>query len=130
MVVLDTNLWVSYALALESALGQAIRQLIRDQPYAFSEATFIELTDVMMRDKFDRFISPEKRANLLRLIATGAEWFQPKETITDCRDANDHKFLELAVAANASLLVTGDQDLLVLNPCRGVRICNISELPE
>jgi len=128
VVVIDTNLWVSYALIAESVLGQQIKQLIEDQPYAFSEATFIELTDVMMRDKFERFISSEKRSDLLRMIAAGAEWFQPTETITDCRDAHDNKFLELALAAEASLLVTGDEDLLTLNPYRGIRICKISEI--
>ncbi|MEO0453584.1 MAG: putative toxin-antitoxin system toxin component, PIN family [Verrucomicrobiota bacterium] len=128
MVVIDTNLWVSYALIAESVLGQQIKQLIEDQPYAFSEATFIELTDVMMRDKFERFISSEKRSDLLRMIAAGAEWFQPTETITDCRDAHDNKFLELALAAEASFLVTGDEDLLTLNPYRGIRICKISEI--
>jgi len=39
-----------------------------------------------------------------------------------CRDPKDNKYLELAVAANASCIVTGDQDLLVLNPFRNIPI--------
>ena len=39
------------------------------------------------------------------------------EAITDCRDPKDNKFLELAVSANASCIITGDKDLLILNPC-------------
>jgi uncharacterized protein len=37
-----------------------------------------------------------------------------------CRDPKDEKFLELA--ANADCIVSGDKDLLVLNPFRGTLI--------
>ncbi|WP_419788833.1 putative toxin-antitoxin system toxin component, PIN family [Mucilaginibacter sp. X4EP1] len=36
--------------------------------------------------------------------------------MTTCRDPKDNKFLELAFAAEASCIVSGDQDLLILNP--------------
>ena len=42
--------------------------------------------------------------------------------VTDCRDAKDNKYLELALAAGAETIVSGDFDLLVLHPWRGVRI--------
>ena len=44
------------------------------------------------------------------------------ETFTDCRDAKDNKFLELAVSGKADCIVSGDADLLVLNPFRGIPI--------
>ena len=44
------------------------------------------------------------------------------ESIHDCRDPKDNKFLELAVSGGATHLVTGDDDLLVLHPFRGVAI--------
>jgi len=130
VVIIDTNLWVSYVLVSESPLGRKLHQLIQDQPYAFSDETFIELTDVLMRDKFDHFVSAQKRGAVLRLIASGAEWFRPTEKINDCRDPKDNKFLELAVASQATLLVTGDADLLVLDPFRGIKILKISEADE
>ena len=81
MLVIDTNIWVSYVLAPQSLLGKRVKQLIFERPYAFSEDTFVELTDVLMRDKFDRFVSPQERGAVLRLIAGSAEWFRPIETI-------------------------------------------------
>ena len=42
------------------------------------------------------------------------------ETITDCRDAKDNKFPELAVGGNADYIVAGDSDLLILNPFCGI----------
>jgi len=44
------------------------------------------------------------------------------EPVTDCRDPKDNKYLELALAAGASVIVSSDDDLLVLNPWRGIRI--------
>ena len=47
--------------------------------------------------------------------------------ITACRDPKDDKFLTLAVAANADYIVTGDDDLLVLHPFRGIQIIKPAE---
>ena len=51
-----------------------------------------------------------------------AEMVEITETITDCRDAKDNKFLELAVSGKADCIVSGDADLLVLNPFREIPI--------
>jgi predicted nucleic acid-binding protein len=42
--------------------------------------------------------------------------------VTDCRDPKDDKYLELALAAGAEIIVSSDDDLLVLHPWRGARI--------
>ena len=42
--------------------------------------------------------------------------------IQACRDPKDDKFLELAVNGSAEVIVTGDKDLLVLDPFRGISI--------
>lgn len=42
------------------------------------------------------------------------------ERITACRDPTDDKFLELAVNGHAGVIVSGDADLLVLSPFRGI----------
>jgi putative PIN family toxin of toxin-antitoxin system len=47
---------------------------------------------------------------------------KPTVEIVECRDPNDDKLLELACSANAKCIITGDQDLLVLNPFRGIPI--------
>ncbi len=50
------------------------------------------------------------------------EMIDTSEIINVCRDPKDDKLLELATSGNADFLVTGDKDLLVLNPFRGVEI--------
>jgi uncharacterized protein len=44
------------------------------------------------------------------------------EVVTDCRDSKDNKFLELAVSGGAQSIISGDADLLVLDPFRGISI--------
>ncbi len=56
-----------------------------------------------------------------------AEVVDVTENIAECRDPKDDRFLELAVDGNATCIVSGDSDLLVLNPFRGVRILTPQE---
>ena len=44
------------------------------------------------------------------------------DEITACRDPKDNKFLSLAVSGHATDIITGDSDLLALNPFQGINI--------
>jgi predicted nucleic acid-binding protein len=87
-----------------------------------SQAVFDEVFDVLHRRRLTRFVDTDLRAELLDQLVSGALWFEPTVTVTDCRDAADNKYLELALASRASIIVSGDQDLLVLHPWRGILI--------
>ena len=89
-----------------------------------SIATFNEFSEVFLRPKFDKYISRETRLRIISDFERLTIFFETKETFLDCRDPKDNKFLELAVAANASCIVSGDNDLLVLHPFRGIPIVN------
>ena len=47
-----------------------------------------------------------------------------KKHFDDCRDPKDNFLLDLSVAGKANYLITGDEDLLVLNPYRNTKIVN------
>jgi predicted nucleic acid-binding protein len=64
------------------------------------------------------------------MLAAAALWVEPSEKITDCRDPKDNCYLELALAAQATAIVSGDEDLLVLNPWRGVKVLRPSRFLE
>src|SRR5690625_6729270 len=68
-----------------------------------------------------------KDIELLNEIKNSVKQFSPVETITVCRDPKDNKFLELAVAAGVSCLISGDKDILELHPFRGIAIVNAVE---
>jgi len=47
--------------------------------------------------------------------------------VQECRDPKDDKFLELAIDGKASCIVSGDADLLVLHPFRGIRVVTVQQ---
>ena len=49
------------------------------------------------------------------------------ESVQECRDRKDDKILELAFNGSADYIITGDRDLLVLHPFRGVSIITADE---
>jgi predicted nucleic acid-binding protein len=86
-----------------------------------SIATERQLFDVVARRYFASLIDAETRV-WLRKLMDAAELVTVTERISACRDPTDDKFLELAVSGRADLIVTGDADLLVLNPFRDIPI--------
>ena len=53
-----------------------------------------------------------------------AEFIAVTQTVNDCRDPKDNKFLDLALSTQAICIVSGDKDLQVLNPYHGIDICS------
>jgi putative PIN family toxin of toxin-antitoxin system len=134
VIVFDTNVLVSAALISGSRADSSVRStLLRGLPLVFSEATFAELEEVLMREKFDRYVSQKSRKALLKVwknAATFVSLAAVDASVDDCRDATDNKFLELALRTEAKLIVTGDPDLLVLDPWRGIRIVRLRDFEE
>jgi uncharacterized protein len=120
--VFDTGVLVSAAIFPESIPGQAMRQGLRKGNLVLSPATAEELTAELGRPKFDRYVSPRTRQRFIAALVHAAHVVETNQSIAICRDPTDDKFLELAVGCAASFLVTGDQDLLALNPVQGIPI--------
>lgn len=128
-LVLDTNVVVSGMLFPGAAPG---RVLVKAQMYNVlaSEATLLELVEVMSRSRFDRYVDAAIRKQLVAAYVSACETVEVTSSIHACRDPRDDKFLEVAVDGDADLIVTGDQDLLALNPFRGIAILTPSAYLE
>lgn len=120
--VLDTNTLISALLLAQSVPARAFEIARADGEILASAATVVELSEVLARPKFDRYVTATERDQFLSLFIRDAVVVQVTEQIKACRDPKDDKFLDLAVAGDASCLVTGDADLLTLHPYRGVSI--------
>ena len=120
--VFDTNAIVSAALLRRSVTRQALDKALEEGELLVSRATVEELNDVLRREAFERYVSEEERIQFLTALVREAILIDVTETVTECRDPKDNKFLELAVAGTASCIVSGDDDLLVLHPFRGIPI--------
>jgi putative PIN family toxin of toxin-antitoxin system len=113
---------VSALLFEDSVPGRAFYAALDAGQVLVSPTTFVELSDVLAREKFDRYVTREERDRFLAMFLHEAVLVEPIEIIRACRDPRDDKFLELAVSGIAESIVTGDQDLLVLHPFRGIPI--------
>lgn len=109
-------------MALETAKNQGIIIL--------SETVLDELSNVLSRPKFDRYLARLIRQELLETLVASSLLVKPSESVNECRDAKDNKYLELAISGHAESLITGDEDLLVLNPFRNIKIITVLEFLE
>ncbi|MFQ5709787.1 MAG: putative toxin-antitoxin system toxin component, PIN family, partial [bacterium] len=87
-----------------------------------SVPVLLELNKVLSRKKFDRYLLDQERKAFLALLFKEAELKETFEKIQVCREPKDDKYLELAASGDAKYIITGDQDLLVLNPFRQISI--------
>jgi putative PIN family toxin of toxin-antitoxin system len=120
-VVVDTNVFISAALKEQSLPGMATHIVAKSGLLLKSTITERELFVTLARPRLASLIPPRFRDWLSELLAA-AELVAITERITACRDPKDDKFLELAVNGHADLIVSGDTDLLALNPFRGIPI--------
>jgi putative PIN family toxin of toxin-antitoxin system len=121
---------VSAALSPKGAPRRALTAARATGVIALSESVFQETAEVLSRPKFARVLSDDRRQEILELLTAAALWIEPKDKIEDCRDAKDNRYLELALAAGATVIVSGDADLLVLHPWRGVRVLSPAQFLE
>jgi uncharacterized protein len=122
--VFDTSSLVSAALAKNSVSAQAYDRAIRIGLLAVSEPLIEEFIEVVFRKKFDKyFFSEDERLEPILFLEANATKFETLEKIVDSKDPKDNIILELAVASQASCIVTGDKKHLIsLHPFRGIPI--------
>jgi len=120
--VFDTNVIVSAALLAGSVQRKAFDVALDEGTILISVPTLLELAEVLGRERLNKYLLERERMRFLVALLKEAELVEVAESITDCRDAKDNKFLELVAGGNADCIVSGDSDLLVLNPFRGIPI--------
>lgn len=125
--VFDTNTLVSAALRIDSVPRRALVRALAESEVCASPQTLAELERVFKRRRFDRYLPLDVRMKFLSVIRSQARIFPVSEADLKavkpaCRNVNDNMFLALAAVAGAQVIISGDQDLLVLNPWRGIEI--------
>lgn len=125
--VLVTGVLVSAILLPRSVPRQAVDLAFAQGIVLASADTIDELDGVLRRPKFNHYLREAERLLFLAAFVRDANVVDVTEKLTECRDPKDNKFLGLAVSGNATCIVSGDGDLLVLNPFRGVRILTPQE---
>jgi len=120
--VFDTNSLISALLVSTSVSRKAFDKALNAYQVLISDETVAEFDDVAGREKFEPYITAEEREGFEERLHREARFVEVTERLEACRDPDDDKFLELAIAGGADILISGDNDLLVLDPFQGVRI--------
>ncbi len=123
-LVLDTNVLVSAILSPNSISAKVLNWGEDNGTILYSTDTLTEILSVLKRSKFAKYIDPEDIDGLSVRIKTAWIFIEILNQVRLCRDAKDDKFIDLALNGNASHLITGDNDLLVLHPIQNISIIN------
>jgi len=123
-LVIDSNVWIA-ALISPTGTARQLLDAVLDQEIdiLMSEATFSELTSRLDRPKFDRYRDAQAWDLFLSELVELVLWHEDAGTADGIsRDADDDKFLSLAVTGQADAIISGDNDLLDLVSHQGIPI--------
>lgn len=127
-IVFDTNAFISAALLGQSVSAQALAIAVARFQLIVSEATWLEFDSRIQKPKlFAYFGSVPKRDDVVMALNRAVTHVTVESEVADCRDADDNKFLALALDGGAKLIISGDKDLAALHPWRGVEIISAAE---
>lgn len=87
-----------------------------------SRKTLAELAATLAKPKFAAKMSKREAQLSLEVMIKHMALVAVTEVVSECRHPPDNKFLELAASGDAAVIITGDNDLLALQPWRGVSI--------
>jgi putative PIN family toxin of toxin-antitoxin system len=118
-IVLDTNVLIA-AYATRGQCHEIMEHCLRRHTVISSEVLLAELVEKLTKKlRFSQDVAQELITLLrLRLVIVDPLPLQPPA----CRDPDDDWVLATAITGECECIVTGDKDLLVLNPFHSVTI--------
>lgn len=131
-VVIDTNVLISGSFGKQLSPPFQILRAIREQKVILITSDLIlkEIKDVLSRkniSKLTKMSTAEQNDFLDMLSMRSVVTPDVKLSQAVVRDEKDDKFLACAVEGNADLIVTGDNDLLILDEYKGIKIITPKE---
>lgn len=121
-IVFDASSVVGALLNQNSLPERALLLARSNDTICLSSAVEAEIREVAVRPKFQKYLTPSRIDLILEVLTIAAFVAEPSEVVADCRDKKDNMYLELALASGADIIISSDQDLLTLDPWRGIRI--------
>ena len=120
-VIFDTNVWISFLIGKRLSL---VKDYLTNGRIIIvtTEQLLTEIKLVTGREKLKKYFPKESVRELIELLETISEnvEIKPKHFIN--RDSKDNFLLDLIDFSKADFLITGDKDLLELNPFKTARI--------
>lgn len=125
-ILIDTNIWISvfsnkdFQLFMKKILEKDIKVISSIQQVE-------EISNVLAKPKLAGHINRNFISEFLTLFLKTVEIVENRVKINDCRDEKDNFILEAAVSGKADIIITEDNDLLVLNPYKEIKIITVKE---
>jgi putative PIN family toxin of toxin-antitoxin system len=123
----DTNLFVSAVIFPNSIPRQAVDRALDRDVLLLTQPSLNELREVLTRAQFDRYVETEERMWFLAELESVAELVPIIQFVRECRDPSDDEFLEVELNGRADVIITGDADLLEMNPWREIEILSLAD---
>ena len=109
--ILDSNIWISFVITRRL---QTLVALINDHHLAILTTPHLvkEIEDVLARPKFKQYLKIDDIKEVIALHLKLCFMVRTEETINHLSDPKDNFLLDLYNSGNASVLVSGDKELL------------------
>lgn len=128
-VIFDTNVWISFLIG--KRLSKIKNHISNGSiTIVITNQLLMEIEMVTSSQKLNKYFPRESVLELLELLEIIAEKVEIKPTHFVNRDPKDNFLLDLIDYSKADYLVTGDKDLLELNPFKSALILNPLEFEK
>ena len=121
-VVLDSNVLISAVISPAGKPSQCLQWALDHNALVLAREIIEEVETRLARPRFSKYVDQTRRRDFIADLRQAAMLVVVTGTLKACRDPDDDKLLETAITGQADCLVTGDQDLLVLDPFQGLPI--------
>ena len=125
-VVIDTNVLISAIIGQTHGYPYKIFDeivLTGGVTLCVSEQLLKEYEEVSQREKFKKIpLFSEKAKKLIQSLKEISLFVKPTERITEIADDPDNRVLEVAIAASAFVIVTGNTNHFSFSEFRGIKI--------
>jgi putative PIN family toxin of toxin-antitoxin system len=118
-VVVDTNVFVSI-FQFGGRIGEILDLALQGTVELYTSQPIVEELRGVLREKFHW--STERVDDATETLSRFCRFVDPGEPLKVCRDPDDDRVLECALAAGDEAIVSGDRDLLDLGAFRDTPI--------
>jgi putative PIN family toxin of toxin-antitoxin system len=130
-IVIDTNIWVSLAIGSRSVTEDLISIIENSEAViVVSEELLDEITTTLAKPKLRKYLTQERTNQLFSILNNNCFLEQSISNKRYCRDERDDFLINLAFDSSLQFLISGDLDLLILNPIDNLEILSIKQFLE
>lgn len=126
-LVVDTNIWISFIISDKLSLFDDLL-LSKKVRFLFSAELIAEIKAVINKPKLAKYFTKITSVDeMFEAFGSYIDFVIVEQNVSLCRDPNDDFLLSLAQDGKADYILTGDKDLLDLNPFGKVKIITVSD---